>query len=128
MGGEGLRKSSAVFKPIQGRLFGLGAATLKPMSKTISKIWTFASDSNRDKEYETLEFIDGSTSCNCMGWTRRTAADGSRSCKHTRLVDMGRADVHCKASHNYQQKENHAKQNTANIVKIPQLGRRKFAV
>ena len=93
--------------------------------KTITKVWTFASDSDQTKEYETLEYSDQTTSCNCMGWTRRTAADGSRSCKHTRLVDMGRADVHCKASHNYKQKENHAKQN---IIQTPKLGHRKFAV
>jgi hypothetical protein len=61
------------------------------MSKII-KVWTFKSDSNPDKSYETLQYDDESTSCNCMGWTRRVAADGSRTCKHTRLVDQGLAD------------------------------------
>ena len=52
------------------------------MTKNISRVWTFASDSNPNIEYETLQYMDGTTSCNCMGWTRRAAPDGSRSCKH----------------------------------------------
>ncbi len=95
------------------------------MNKTISKVWTFASDSNPNIQYEALLYIDGSTSCNCKGWTRRTAADGTRSCKHTRLIDMGRADEQCQSNHQYQRKEsNHAKEH----IKIPQLGHRKFAI
>ena len=43
------------------------------MNKQISKVWTFASDSNPS----TLQFLDGSTSCNCKGWTRRVASDSS---------------------------------------------------
>jgi len=66
-------------------------------AKQITRVWTFASDSNPNVEYETLQYTDGSTSCNCKGWTRRVAPDGSRSCKHTRSVDMGTADDHCKA-------------------------------
>ena len=62
------------------------------MSKTIAKVWTFGSSSNPSVSYETLQYTDGSTSCNCKGWTRRVAADGSRSCKHTRYVDQGIAD------------------------------------
>ena len=100
--------------------------------KTVSKVWTFGSDSNPDKEYETLQFTDGSTSCNCMGWTRRTAADGSRSCKHTRLVDMGRADDVCNATHSYERKENHSNakvdHNNISTLTIPKLGHRKLAV
>jgi hypothetical protein len=30
------------------------------------------------------------------------AADGSRSCKHTRHVDMGTANDHCIATHSYE--------------------------
>jgi hypothetical protein len=52
------------------------------MSKQIAKVWTFASDSNPSVEYETLQYTDGTSSCNCKGWTRRVAPDGSRSCKH----------------------------------------------
>ena len=70
------------------------------MNKSIAKSWMFESSSS-SKEYETLQYEDGSTSCNCPGWTRRVAPDGSRSCKHTRAVDMGRADAQCVASHDY---------------------------
>ena len=74
------------------------------MSKDIARCWEFASGSNPNKKYETLQYTDGSTSCNCMGWTRpRAAADGSRSCKHTRMVDMGAADRECTAQHDYTQ-------------------------
>ena len=59
------------------------------MKNPISQVWQFPSDSNPDKEYETLRYTDQSMSCNCPGWTRRVAADGSRSCKHARAVDMG---------------------------------------
>jgi hypothetical protein len=101
------------------------------MNKQITRVWTFASDSNPNIEYETLQYTDDSTSCNCMGWTRRVAANGSRSCKHTRLVDMGTADYHCTATHNYehqqpqQQRLHHAKNH---MFQIPKLGHRKFAI
>ena len=71
-------------------------------SKIVAKVWTFVSDSNPDKEYETLQYTDASTSCNCPGWTRRTTADGLRTCKHTRLVDQGRADSTAVATQNYE--------------------------
>ena len=41
------------------------------------------SSSNPNVEYLTLIYTDGTMSCNCPGWTRRVAEDGSRSCKHT---------------------------------------------
>jgi hypothetical protein len=72
------------------------------MTKLVTKVWQFSSSSNPSKSYETLQYSDGSTSCNCMGWTRRVAADGSRTCKHTRAVDMGTADSECTSSHDYQ--------------------------
>lgn len=71
------------------------------MPAPIAKTWTFVSDSNPDKEYETLQMTDLSTSCNCPGWTRRVDAQGHRSCKHTRLVDQGRADKVCVAMKDY---------------------------
>ena len=109
------------------------------MKQPIAKVWTFCSDSNRDKEYETLQYADGSTSCNCPGWTRRVARDGSRSCKHTRLVDQGRADQQCVASHRYDTDANpqptnsntnnaNRKLKTSNTSKTPRLGERKFAL
>jgi len=99
------------------------------MNKTISKVWTFSSDSNPSVQYETLQYADGTTSCNCKGWTRRVAADGSRSCKHTRLVDMGTADAICTANHNYQTQQKEQKHHAKNYTfQIPKLGQRKIAV
>ena len=99
------------------------------MSNIINKVWAFPSDSNSNVTYQTLQYQDGTTSCNCKGWTRRTALDGSRSCKHTRLVDMGAADDQCLTSHQYTQR----KETTVNYAKIKcrqisGLGQRKFAV
>ena len=65
------------------------------MNKTIVKSWTFSSSSNPNKHYETLQYEDGSTSCNCMGWTRQVKPDGSRTCTHTRKVEAGLADDDC---------------------------------
>ena len=84
------------------------------MNKQITRVWTFASESNPNIEYETLQYSDGSTSCNCKGWTRRVAADGSRSCKHTRLVDMGTADTNCTATHDYTTTQK--RKNTSNVI------------
>ena len=70
------------------------------MTKVVKKVWKFASRSSSNT-YETLQYTDDSTSCNCPGWTRRVAADGSRTCKHTRSVDMGQADSDCVSTYNY---------------------------
>ena len=114
----------------------LNSSTSTPdMNKQISRVWTFASDSNPNLEYETLQYLDGSTSYNCKGWTRRVAPDGSRSCKHTRLVDMGIADHNCTTTHNYEPNNQHqqqqihqAKHQHRQVFQIPKLGHRKFAV
>src|ERR1035441_3667731 len=106
------------------------------MTKQIHRVWTFVSDSNPNIEYETLQYTDGTTSCNCKGWTRRVAQDGSRSCKHCRLVDMGTADNHCTATHNYEPQQpkpqqtqvHHAKHQQRQVFQIPKLGHRKFAI
>ncbi len=109
------------------------------MNQKIITVWTFQSDSNPEVEYQTLQYADGSTSCACKGWTRRVAPDGSRSCKHTRWVDLGTADHHCTATHHYERYEH---QNTHNqhhpptlnphakhqVKTLSQLGRRKFAL
>lgn len=101
------------------------------MKKPISQVWTFESDSNPDISYETLRYTDGSTSCNCRGWTQRVAANGTRSCKHTRAVDMGTADQQATASHSYEpvkpqpQPRNHAQTKS---LETPKLGQRRFAV
>ena len=100
------------------------------MSKTISQVWTFHSDSNPDINYETLRYTDQSMSCNCPGWTRRVAADGSRSCKHTRSIDMGTADQQSTATHSYQPIKPQPLNNHAQIqsIETPKLGQRRFAV
>ena len=66
----------------------------------IAKCWTFVS-SRGDRRYQTLLYADGSTSCDCPGWCRRVATDGSRSCKHARSVLMGSADRECESIHDY---------------------------
>jgi hypothetical protein len=98
------------------------------MNNPIQQVWTFASDSNPDVEYQTLQYANGSTSCNCMGWTRRIAADGSRSCKHTRWVDLGMADRRCTATKEYGTAQQTTKHAQRKIQPTPRLGQRKFAV
>lgn len=60
----------------------------------ISHSWRFASSSGKGV-YETLQYADGSVSCNCFGWTRRVGPNGSRTCKHCRSVQAGTADAEC---------------------------------
>jgi len=67
---------------------------------TIAESWLFESSSSA-KTYETLRYADGSLSCNCPGWTRRTTASGERSCKHTRLAECGLADREAKNHRDY---------------------------
>lgn len=99
------------------------------MNKPITRVWTFPSDSNPNVEYQTLQYADGSTSCSCKGWTRRVAADGSRSCKHTRYVDMGTADSRCAATHSYENpKHQHTSHAKNQVYQFAKLGHRKFAV
>jgi hypothetical protein len=65
------------------------------MDKPIAIVWTFASSSGRGY-YETRLYTDGSTSCNCKGWTRRVdAVTGTRDCKHTKMVEANQADTYC---------------------------------
>lgn len=71
------------------------------MSKpAISKCWTFVS-SRGDRRYQTLLYADQTTSCDCPGWCRRVAGDGSRTCRHTRAVELGIADRECDSMHDY---------------------------
>jgi len=66
------------------------------MGKDVAKTWNFESDSTPGKVYETIQYCDGSTSCNCKGWTqRKPGPDGLRTCNHTRRVDSGVADQSC---------------------------------
>jgi len=54
--------------------------------KGIRATFLFDSSTVPNKRYTALLYEDGSTSCNCPGWTRRVAEDGSRECKHTRAI------------------------------------------
>ena len=69
--------------------------------KEIIKAWTFRSG-NGNGFYQTLQYSDSTTSCDCMGWTRR-CKNGHRSCKHTRSVDMNTADMLCERKVKYNQ-------------------------
>ena len=101
------------------------------MSQPIQQVWRFNSDSDPNKEYETLRYSDGSTSCNCAGWTRRVGPEGARSCKHTRLVDLNRADALCVATHNYVPPQSHVRNHAITKIiptPVPRLGRRRFVL
>jgi len=63
--------------------------------KLIAITYIFRSDSNAAKLYQTLHYTDGTTSCDCPGWTRRVQPNGSRTCKHTRSVEAGIASQTC---------------------------------
>lgn len=61
----------------------------------IAKTWFMESSSNPGvAKYETIQYADGSTSCNCKGWTMKRSGQ-ERQCKHTRAVDQGVADNIC---------------------------------
>lgn len=63
------------------------------MKAAIATLFIFASDSS-SAQYQTLVYMDGTISCECKGWTRRVATDGTRSCKHTRYVEAGMGNQH----------------------------------
>lgn len=54
----------------------------------------FFNSSSGKVVYQTLLYVDGNTSCDCPGWTKR-CVDGLRTCKHVRLVMAGMADSEC---------------------------------
>jgi hypothetical protein len=95
----------------------------------IAKCWTFVSSSG-DRRYQTLLYVDGTTSCDCPGWCRRVAADGSRSCKHTRSVVLGMADRECQSSHDYRSPTNAPARTTTPASRpaahFGQIGRRRI--
>lgn len=66
-------------------------------AKAIACLFIFSSDSTPGKTYQALQYVDGSTSCECPGWVfkRKTAGpSGARTCKHTRWIDCGMAEGH----------------------------------
>lgn len=58
--------------------------------RDLIRFWVFRSSSGRGL-YQTIEWGDGTGSCDCPGWTRRNPP-GGRTCKHVRLVLCGMAD------------------------------------
>lgn len=70
------------------------------LGKEIAQSWFFESSSGSGI-YETLQYVDDSTSCGCPGWTRRVDARGQRSCKHTRMVEQGVANAHAQSNKTY---------------------------
>jgi hypothetical protein len=98
------------------------------MSTAIAKCWTFPSSSG-GKRYQTLLYADGTTSCECPGWCKRIAPDGSRSCKHTRSVLMGTANRECESMHDYAEAGPKAvvpQTTTARTQQFGQIGRRRI--
>lgn len=72
-----------------GELQQIGAprAQNAPRNVPIMQQFEYPSQSSPGLNYTVLLYADGSTSCNCRGWTQRVASDGSRSCKHTKQVE-----------------------------------------
>jgi hypothetical protein len=55
--------------------------------KTVGRVFEYPSLSNPDlPPWVTTLWTDGTTSCNCPGWTRH-CVDGQRACRHTMTVD-----------------------------------------
>jgi hypothetical protein len=50
--------------------------------KVFTPAAAYPSGSSPGKSYTVCEVSDGTTSCDCMGWTRRNPP-GGRTCKHT---------------------------------------------
>lgn len=65
----------------------------KTMPEEIAVMFVFQSDSNPNKQYQTLQYVNGTTSCECPGWKFKRPGN-QRLCKHTRWVDAGLANQH----------------------------------
>lgn len=89
----------------------------------VSKVWAFASDSSPGKVYQTLKRTDGSLSCDCPAWTKRVAKDGSRTCKHTRIVLLGQADCECIRSAELRPEDITTATKPAPVANVPRGGR-----
>lgn len=62
-----------------------------PSNQVGGKVYTpaarYPSKSDPTKGYNVCEVNDGSTSCDCMGWTRRNPP-GGRTCRHTEDYEL----------------------------------------
>lgn len=70
-----------------------------------AKMWEFESNSNPAKHYQTILYANGTTSCNCPGWTRHKSYGGdpstSRTCSHVASIEMGTADTQAVGMNDY---------------------------
>lgn len=83
------------------------------MNGDVVKSWIFKSSSS-DKEYETRQYSDGSTSCNCKGWCILRPGQTQRICRHTSMVEHGIADSRA-VSVNNRRPTQHAPETPARI-------------
>ena len=62
-----------------------------PSNQVGGKVYTpaasYPSKSDPTKGYNVCEVSDGTTSCDCMGWTRRNPP-GGRTCRHTQDYEL----------------------------------------
>ena len=58
-------------------------------NKKVHKIWVFESG------YRTIQHCDGSTSCDCVPWSRR------KTCRHTRMIELDTIDFNTVTSEEY---------------------------
>ncbi len=64
-----------------------------PQGTEVASVFPYKSSSSPGTVYECRLYTDGSTSCQCPGWTRRIGAGGLRECKHTKDVDKKKASI-----------------------------------
>lgn len=70
--------------PLGGQLWKPGAQAPSIVGgKVFTPAASYPSSSDPKKRYTVCEVNDGTTSCDCMGWTRRNPP-GGRNCKHTK--------------------------------------------
>jgi len=69
-------------------------------TREIAFVYVFESGSRPGKFYQTLQYTDRSTSCDCPAWIKR-CNNGQRTCRHTRSVETGMADRECKSCHQF---------------------------
>ena len=74
--------------PLKGTLWKPGAQAPSAVGgRTFTPAASYPSSSSEKKRYTVCEVSDGTTSCDCMGWTRRNPP-GGRNCKHTRDYEI----------------------------------------
>jgi hypothetical protein len=55
----------------------------------VVRIWEFPSKSNPNRPpWVSRLYTDGSTSCNCPGWTKHVDDNGHRHCRHIETVEQ----------------------------------------